>query len=210
MKAKIRGPAKLINFLRGTLVEARNGMVTVEVNGIGYGVYVPSSLTGRLPSSGQEVRLFTCLIVQENNLSLFGFFASAELELFRRLLNVDGIGPKGALKVLSAFDPEALRLAIIKEDVNVLSSAPGIGKKTARRMILELKDVLIAKGEEIDLTQIQDFDGEEKDALAALIALGFDAAAAKKALWRIPAKEKDNLKAGEMVKQALQWIGRQK
>jgi Holliday junction resolvasome RuvABC DNA-binding subunit len=75
---------------------------------------------------------------------------------------------------------------------------------------LELKDVLIAKGEELNLTQIQDFDGEEKDALAALMALGFDVAAAKKALWRIPAKEKDNLKAGEMVKQALQWIGRQK
>ena len=200
----------MINFLRGTLVEAQNGMVTVEVNGVGYGVYVPSSLTGRLPSSGQEVRLFTCLMVQENNLSLFGFFAPAELELFRSLLNVDGIGPKGALKVLSAFDPAALRLAIIKEDINMLSSAPGIGKKTAQRMILELKDVLIAKGEELNLTQIQDFDGEEKDALAALMALGFDVAAAKKALWRIPAKEKDNLKAGEMVKQALQWIGRQK
>ena len=200
----------MINFLRGTLVEAQNEMVTVEVNGVGYGVYVPSSLTGRLPSPGQEIRLFTCLIVQENNLSLFGFFAPAELELFRRLLNVDGIGPKGALKVLSAFDPEALRLAIIKEDVNVLSSAPGIGKKTARRMILELKDGLVAKGGEIDFTQTQDLGGEEEDALAALIALGFDAATAKKALWRIPAKEKDNLKAGEMVKQALQCLRRQK
>lgn len=200
----------MINFLRGTLVEAQNEMVTVEVNGVGYGVYVPSSLTGRLPSPGQEIRLFTCLIVQENNLSLFGFFASAELELFRRLLNVDGIGPKGALKVLSAFDPEALRLAIIKEDVNVLSSAPGIGKKTARRMILELKDGLIAKGGEIDFTQTQDPGGEEEDALAALIALGFDAATAKKALLFIPAKEKDNLKASEMVKQALQCLRRQK
>ena len=200
----------MISFLRGTLVEAQNGMVTVEVNGIGYGVYVPSSLTGRLPSPGQEIRLFTCLMVQENNLSLFGFFTSAELDFFRRLLNVDGIGPKGALKVLSTFNSEALRLAIIKEDVNMLISAPGIGKKTARRMILELKDGLIAKGEGIDLTHSSDLDEEEKDALAALIALGFDVPAAKKALLFIPAKEKDNLKAGEMVKQALQYLHRQK
>src|ERR1051326_831096 len=131
----------MITFLRGKLVEALPTQVTVDVNGVGYEVLIPPSSYDRLPPPGNEVQLLTHLAVREDAHTLYGFMTAAERELFRLLVNtVSGIGPKIALNILSGMNATALRGAVAKGDVKALSQISGVGKKTAERIVVELKD----------------------------------------------------------------------
>ncbi|MEW8979205.1 MAG: Holliday junction branch migration protein RuvA [Symbiobacterium sp.] len=129
----------MIAHLRGELVSATADSVVIDVAGVGYRCLVPASTRSRLPAVGSTVQLYTSLQVREDALTLYGFLTPAEHDLFGQLLRVDGIGPKVALAVLSTTDPEAFRRAVLFEDIDTLCRIPGIGKKTAQRLVLELK-----------------------------------------------------------------------
>jgi holliday junction DNA helicase RuvA len=137
----------MITFLRGKLVDALPTQVTIDVHGIGYDVLIPLSSFDKLPAAGQEVSLLTHLAIREDAHVLYGFMTTSEREMFRLLINnVSGIGPKLALNVLSGMNVTALRGAVANGDVKALSQISGVGKKTAERIVVELKDKIGAAG----------------------------------------------------------------
>lgn len=167
----------MITFLHGKLVEALPTQVTVDVNGIGYEALIPLSSYDKLPRPGQEVKLLTHLVVREDAHLLFGFMTPAERELFRLLIhNVSGIGPKTALNVLSGMSVTAFRGAVAGGDVKSLSQISGVGKKTAERIVVELKDKIGPAGVWEAASAGRALSVEEQkinDAVLALMALGF-------------------------------------
>jgi Holliday junction DNA helicase RuvA len=167
----------MISFLQGKLVDALPTQITVDVNGVGYDVLIPVSSFDKLPAPGQDVRVLTHLAVREDAHVLYGFMTAAERDLFRLLINtVSGIGPKIALNVLSGTNPTAFRGAVANSDVKALSSISGVGKKTAERIVLELKDKIGAVGGwEASSAErgLSASDQKINDAVLALMALGF-------------------------------------
>lgn len=167
----------MITFLRGRLVEALPTQAVVEANGVGYEVLIPLSSFDKLPTPGAEVQILTHLAIREDAHVLYGFMTAAERDLFRLLIHtVSGIGPKIALNVLSGMNPVALRGAVANGDVKALSQISGVGKKTAERIVVELKDKIGAAGAwEASSAQrtLSDADQKVNDAVLALMALGF-------------------------------------
>ncbi len=167
----------MISFLHGRLIDALPTQVTVEVNGVGYELLIPLSSYDKLPQPGQEVKLLTHLAVREDAHILYGFMSTAERELFRLLINtVSGIGPKIALNVLSGISVTAFRGAVANSDIKALSQISGVGKKTAERIVVELKDKVGAAGAwEAASAQraLSPDDQKVNDAVLALMALGF-------------------------------------
>ncbi|MBL9135876.1 MAG: Holliday junction branch migration protein RuvA [Verrucomicrobiales bacterium] len=167
----------MIAFLRGTLVEALPTKVTLEVHGVGYEVLIPLSSFDRLPSVGQEVHLLTRLVIREDAHTLYGFMTAAERELFRLLVDtVTGIGPKIALSILSGMPPIAFRGAVASGDIRALSQISGVGKKTAERIVVELRDKVGPSAEWEAASAARSASTAEPslhDAVLALTALGF-------------------------------------
>jgi holliday junction DNA helicase RuvA len=172
----------MITYLHGKLIEAIPTQVTVEVNGLGYEALIPLSSYDKLPAPGQTVKLLTHLVVREDAHILYGFMTAAERQLFRLLINaVSGIGPKTALNILSGINVTAFRGAVAGGDIKMLSQISGVGKKTAERIIIELKDKIGPGGVlEAQSAQRALSASEQKvnDAVLALIALGFKPAEA--------------------------------
>ena len=167
----------MITFLRGKLVETLPTQVTLEVNGVGYEVLIPLSSYDKLPAPGNTVHLLTHLVVREDAHMLYGFMTAAEREMFRLLINtVSGIGPKIALNILSGVNVVALRGAVANADVKALSQISGVGRKTAERIVVELKDKIgpAASWEASSAHRgLSPADQKINDAVLALIALGF-------------------------------------
>ncbi|TMQ01528.1 MAG: Holliday junction branch migration protein RuvA [Verrucomicrobia bacterium] len=167
----------MISFLQGKLIEALPTQVTVEVHGVGYEALIPLSSYDKLPAPGSEVRLLTHLSVREDAHTLYGFMTATERELFRLLINtVSGIGPKIALNILSGVNPTAFRGAVANGDIKALSQISGVGKKTAERIVVELKDKIGPVGAwEASSAQraLSPEDQKVNDATLALMALGF-------------------------------------
>jgi Holliday junction DNA helicase RuvA len=167
----------MISFLQGKLIDVLPTQVTVDVHGVGYELLIPLSSYDKLPAPGQEVKLLTHLVVREDAHILFGFMTAPERELFRLLINtVSGIGPKIALNVLSGMNVVAFRGAVANGDVKALSQISGVGKKTAERIVVELRDKVGAAGAwEASSAQrgLSPADQKINDAVLALIALGF-------------------------------------
>src|SRR5262245_59014173 len=167
----------MISFLRGKLLETLPTQVCIEVNGIGYDVLIPLSSYDKLPAPGTEVYILTHLIVREDSHVLYGFMTAAERELFRLLINnVSGIGPKIAINVLSGISVIAFRGAVAHGDVRTLSQIQGVGKKTAERIVVELKDKIGAAGawEAASAQRGLSSEGQKlNDAVLALLALGY-------------------------------------
>jgi len=167
----------VITFLHGKLVEALPTHVTVDVNGVGYEALIPLSSFDKLPQPGQSLRLLTQLIVREDAHTLYGFMSSEERDLFRLLINtVSGIGPKTALNVLSGISVTAFRGAVAGGDIKSLSKISGVGKKTAERIIVELKDKIGMAGAWEAASAKHSLSADEQrinDAVLALVALGF-------------------------------------
>jgi Holliday junction DNA helicase RuvA len=167
----------MITFLHGKLVEMLPTQVTVDVHGVGYEVLIPLSSFDKLPQPGHEIRLLTHLAVREDAHTLYGFMSAAEREMFRLLINtVSGIGPKIALNILSGISVTAFRGAVANGDVKALSQISGVGKKTAERIVVELKDKVGAAGAwEASSAQraLSAEDQRVNDAVLALLALGF-------------------------------------
>jgi Holliday junction DNA helicase RuvA len=176
----------MITFLQGKLVESLPTQVTVEVNGVGYEALIPLSSFDKLPAPGQPVKLLTHLVVREDAHILYGFMTEAERGMFRMLINtVSGIGPKIALNILSGINVTAFRGAVAGGDVKMLSQISGVGKKTAERIVVELKDKIGAAGVlEAGSAQRGLSKDEQKvnDAMLALMALGFKQTEAHEAI----------------------------
>ena len=167
----------MITFLQGKLIEALPTQVVVDVNGIGYEVLIPLSSFDKLPPPGGEVKLLTQLIVREDAHILYGFASAVERDLFRMLINnVSGIGPKTALNILSGMNAVAFRGAVAKGDVKALSQISGVGKKTAERIVVELRDKVGAAGAWEAASAARSLSAADQkinDAVLALMALGF-------------------------------------
>jgi Holliday junction DNA helicase RuvA len=167
----------MITFLHGKVVETLPTQVIVDVGGIGYEALIPLSSYDKLPPPGREIRLLTQLVVREDSHTLYGFMSSAERDLFRLLVNnVSGVGPKIALNILSGISVTAFRGAVANSDVKALSQISGVGKKTAERIVVELKDRIgMAGAWEAASAQraLSPEDQKINDAVLALIALGF-------------------------------------
>ncbi len=167
----------MITFLHGKLVESLPTQVVVDVNGLGYEALIPLSSYNKLPSPGHDVKLLTQLVVREDAHTLYGFMSADERDLFRLLIHtVSGIGPKTALNVLSGMNPVAFRGAVANGDVKALSQISGVGRKTAERIVVELKDKIGMAGawEAISAKRALSADEQKiNDAVLALIALGF-------------------------------------
>jgi Holliday junction DNA helicase RuvA len=176
----------MISFLKGQLVDALPTQVVVDVNGIGYEVLIPLSSFDKLPPPGQSVKLLTQLVVREDAHTLYGFITEAERELFRLLVNsVSGIGPKTALNILSGMNVTAFRGAVAGSDVKSLSQISGVGKKTAERIIVELREKIGAAGAFEAASARRGLSPEDQltnDAMLALMALGFKQAEAHDAV----------------------------
>lgn len=162
-------------------------LIVVEAGQVGLGIRVPLSVLEVLPAIGEEVKIYTYLQVREDDLSLYGFLNRSDLEMFKQLISVNGIGPKAALGILSALTPDMLRMAILTGDAKAISRAPGVGPKTAQRMILDLKDKVSAEDILTGLAAPEDpkavpAPGAEKEAAEALVALGYSSTEAARAV----------------------------
>lgn len=200
----------MIGFIRGILAEKGNGYIIVEVNGIGYEIFVPANSGAYMSAEGSEIMVYTTMMVREDDVSLYGFSRKGELDAFKKLITVSGVGAKAAISILSAFTLEQLQQAIVFEDAKTLTKANGIGKKSAERIVLELKDKFSAEGQEgAQITSediMTDASGEANgraEAVNALIALGYSRGEATSALASV--KETD-LSAEEYIRQALKKL----
>lgn len=200
----------MINFVKGELDTVTENSIVVENNGIGFEILVPLSVVSNLPQTGNEVKIYTYTYVREDALQLYGFLTKDELAMFKLLITVNGIGPKGALGILSVMDADALRFAILADDAVSISKAPGVGKKTAGKLILELKDKMDfeeAVENVLDKGQAAAGAGDASDggvaaneAIQALVALGYTSTEAVKAVKKVAVTPgmtvEDILKAG--------------
>ena len=192
----------MIRSVRGALEAVGPGWAIVNVGGVGLQVFVPAPALATLGPVGSQVSLHTYLAVREGDLTLYGFPSTDALRLFELFLDVSGVGPRHALGLLSAMSPEALGRAIVTEDIRTLASAPGVGKKTAARIILEVRGKL----EESWNTPAPAAAGGDGDVLAALMGLGYTGVEARAAMAALPSD--DSLSTEERVLRALQDLAR--
>lgn len=183
----------MIAYIKGTVEEILEDRVILETGNMGYNIFMPMGAVEHLLHKGQEIKIHTYLNVKEEALQLFGFLTRDDLNTFKLLLGVNGIGPKAALGVLSGLSADELRFAVLADDVKTISRAPGIGKKTAQKLILELKDkfniqeVLEMKAEHVQMpgTGEADLTDMKKEAVEALTALGYSGADALRAVKKV-------------------------
>lgn len=201
----------MIAFVRGELANVEEDKVVVDVGGIGYNVFVSASTFSKLPPEGREVKLYTYMNVKEDLMQLYGFLTKDELQVFRLVIGVSGIGPKGGLGILSQLTPDDLRFAVASKDVKAISAAPGIGKKTAEKLILELKDklsiedVLNHSPEDIHIENNTFMSYEvQSEAVQALVALGYGNTEALKAVKQIKIEEDTSVES--VLKMALKFL----
>lgn len=187
----------MIQFIRGKLVSIEEDRVIVDVNGVGYGIFMSVQAMSLLPQTGSEVKIHTYLNVKEDAMQLFGFLTREDLMIFRLLIGVNGIGPKGGQAILSVLSPDDLRFAVLAGDVKAISAAPGIGKKTAEKLILELRDklkiedALEHKVSEAAVSEraAKGAGNVQSEAVQALVALGYGSTEALKAVKQVPDDE---------------------
>jgi Holliday junction DNA helicase RuvA len=197
----------MYSYIKGILADKEADAVVVEAGGVGYHIYTPSQIFDYLPSIGEEVKIYTYLNVREDAMILYGFLTKDDLQIFKLLISVNGIGPKGALAILSVMTTDDLRFAVLGDDAKAIAKAPGIGSKTAQRVILELKDKLNledafeAKLAHTDAAVSPRHDGPQKEAIEALVALGYSSSEAIGAIRNIEVD--DTMDVEVILKQAL-------
>lgn len=188
----------MISFLEGELVEKAGTRIVVSTAGIGYDVIVPTSVLAALPPVGRVARVYTRLVVREDSMTLYGFAAPEARELFDLLTGVTGVGPKVALAFLSAMQADQIRRAVIAGDADALTIVPGVGKKVAQRVVIDLRDKLGGEGELIAI-------GPLADVRDALQSLGLTPAEATAAMADL---EPDGKPTEELLREALRKVGR--
>lgn len=194
----------MIAQITGKLLEKKPTEIIVDCNGIGYSLFISVLTSSKLPEVGSQVKLQTILIPREDQFLLFGFWDESEKEMFKELINIAGIGPKTAIGILSAVSPSELANYIESENLRALQKLPGIGKKSAERMLVELKDRIAKVVIERDTSQSADTQLKD-EALAALCALGYNRFIAEKAIKKV-FQENGNISDIEtLIKLSLQY-----
>ena len=196
-------------YIKGEIVDITEDNLVLECNNIGYNIRIPLSVAQRLPGIGATVKIYTYTSVREDAVNLFGFLSKDDLEIYKKLIAVNGIGPKGALSILSAMSAEDLRFAILSGDVKAISKAQGIGAKSAERIILELRDKVQLMGSaalepDVMAAGVPTQNSAKNEAVEALTSLGYTPSDALKAVRQITVTE--DMDAGTILKQALKII----
>ena len=198
----------MISYIRGELCDIEEQKAIVDVNGVGYGIYMPQQALSLLPPMGQQVKIHTYLNIREDAMQLFGFLTKEDLNVFRLLIGVNGIGPKAGLNILSCLSPDELRFAVLSGDAKAISATPGIGKKTAEKLILELKDKLNIE----DMLEHAAHGGDSEDlasntmqaeAVQALTALGYGSAESLRAVKK---SSPECSSVEDILKEALKFL----
>lgn len=196
----------MIGYIKGVLDAVYEDRIIVENNNIGFEIFVPGSVLETLPMVNNSIKIYTYMNVREDDISLYGFTTKDQLDMFKLLITVNGIGPKGGLGILTAMDVDSLRLAIMSDDAKLIAKSPGIGAKTASKLILELKD-------KIDITSVFDSNTDKSananlnisvpknEAIEALVALGYSASEATQAVVKVDITE--NMTVEQILKQSL-------
>lgn len=201
----------MISYIRGKLAVVEEDKIIVDVGGVGYGVFMPARAMMNLPGIGSEVTIHTFLNVKEDAMQLFGFLTRDDLAVFKKVITVSGIGPKGGLSILSQLSADELRFAIFSNDVKAISASQGIGKKTAEKLILELKDKLSIEDaldhghtEELGVSSSVPMGDIQQDVVAALVALGYGSTEALKAVRQVEITP--DMEVEGVLKQALKYM----
>lgn len=202
----------MIAYLKGEIVDIAEDNLILDVNNIGYNVKISTSVANMLPGIGNDIKVYTYTLVKEDAFQLYGFLTRDDLEIFKKLITVNGIGPKGALAILSVMSADDLRFAIIAGDAKAIAKAPGIGTKTAERLILDLKDKVSiedvfdgAMSGKVNKDVANDtINGNKNEAIEALVALGYSASDALMTIKKVNIT--DDMDAEMILKQALKKI----
>lgn len=201
----------MIGYIKGILEDIDEQTITIDHHGMGYRIFVPGSAFSGAVSVGQEVKIYTYLSVREDAMQLFGFLTKDDLQVFKLLLGVNGIGPKAGLGILSALSADELRFAVLADDAATIAKAPGIGKKTAQKLILELKDKLsleeaFEKKMENQTAHVVRSDNNQNihEAVEALAALGYSSTEALRAVKKV--EHADTMSVEELLKTALKHM----
>lgn len=198
----------MIAYIKGEVADIEENKIILENQQIGYNIFMPISYAEL--HIGEEVKIYTYLHVKEDAMQLYGFLTKDDLQIFQLLLGVNGIGPKGALGILSGLTADELRFAVLAEDAGTIAKAPGIGKKTAQKLILELKDRLnlesafeqkLENQKDPSLSEDDSSRNNKKEAVQALVALGYSSADALRAVKQV--KDAEHMAIEEILKQAL-------
>ncbi len=200
----------MIAYIKGEIAEITEDNLVLEANRIGYNIKISTGTAGRLPAVGEEVKIYTYTYVREDAFLLYGFLTKDDLEIFKKLITVNGIGPKGGLAILSVMTADDLRFAVMAGDAKAIAKAPGVGMKTAERVILDLRDKVSMEDAFVhrEAAQANTDAGENdraavarKEAVEALAALGYSSTDALKAVKQVEIAE--GMEAEEILKQAL-------
>lgn len=198
----------MIAFVKGRIEDISNEQVVLDVNGLGYNIKISSTTSAELPGIGEEIKLYTYTCVREDAFLLYGFLSKDDLDIFKKLITVNGIGPKGGLAILSVMSADDCRFAIISGDVKMIATAPGIGKKTAERVVLDLRDKVSLEDTLIhqEMTRKEQSRQSESstaktEAIEALTALGYSSQEAYRAMKQI--EQIDDMDVEEILKIAL-------
>ena len=198
----------MITYIKGELTEVNEGNIVVECYGVGYEIMVPASIIPELPCVGDNIKVYTFQYVREDILDLYGFLTKDDLKIFKLLITVNGIGPKGALSILSVIRPDELRLAVLSDDVKAIQKAPGIGGKTAQKLIIELKDKLNIEdviNNNFNNAVVAPVSGSVRDeAIEALVSLGYSSSEAIKAVRGI--SDAEGMDSETLLKAALKQL----
>ncbi|WP_418745839.1 Holliday junction branch migration protein RuvA [Frisingicoccus sp.] len=199
----------MLAFIKGRLIETGTDYVVLDNQGIGYLIYTPLSVLENLPPIGQNIKMYTYMYVREDQLTLYGFLTRDDLKIFKLLIGVSGIGPKGALGLLSRISPNEFRFAVMSGDSKTIAKAPGIGPKTAQKLIIELKDKLKLEdmfegdpGENADAAR--GGSSAEKETIMALAALGYSETEAFRAVQKVEASS--DMDSETLLKLALKQM----
>lgn len=201
----------MLSYIIGEVAEILQDTVVIENNGMGYNVKTSAMTIDNMPPAGELAKVYTYLHVREDAIQIFGFLSKDELEVFKLLLNVNGIGPKGALGILSAISTDDLRFAVLSEDVNLIKSCPGVGAKTAQRLIIELKDKLrledafeMAVNNSVKKAVQDNSVIVMNEAVEALVSLGYGSKDAINAVKKV--EDIQNKSSEQILKEALKAL----
>lgn len=195
----------MYGFLIGRIEEMEENLICLNCNNVGYEIYIPESVRQKLPPVGEEIKLYTYLNVREDALILYGFLTKEDKQLFKMLLTVSGIGPKGALSILSVMTPQELKFAILAGDDKQISKAQGVGKKMAQKLIIELKDKIDLSETLTEAATEAEIDNSARnDAISALTALGYSATESMKAVSGVAITPE--MDAEDIIKLALKKL----
>lgn len=201
----------MYSYIKGELAEVNTDHIVIDVGGIGYMIYIPAQSLNYLPGIGEMLKVHTYLYMREDAMILYGFLTKDDLEMFKLLITVSGIGPKGGLAVLSTLSSDDLRFAVLSEDSKAISKAPGIGSKTAQRVIIDLKDKLSLEDafekkleHENEKINVSSNSQVKNDAVMALNALGYSSTESLKAVSKVEIT--DDMDVEDVLKAALKHM----